>query len=98
MCREGDVLGYRVMKSGACAICVAGGRFRGALTLRLKLAQGVENVGMVRIDDVANMRGGRGGSVANMEVLRSRAVHLRAERPRLSSSAPVVKAHRHSAS
>ena len=34
-------------------IGIAGGHFSGALTLRLKLAQGVKNVGMVRIDDVA---------------------------------------------
>ena len=53
MCCEGDVLGFHVPKSRACAIGIAGGHFSGALTLRLKLAQGVKNVGMVRIDDVA---------------------------------------------
>jgi hypothetical protein len=53
MCREGHVSSFRVTKSSACAIGLAGCRFSGVLTLRLKLAQSVENTGMVRIDDVA---------------------------------------------
>ncbi|AOH87113.1 hypothetical protein AWL63_23335 (plasmid) [Sphingomonas panacis] len=53
MCREGDVPGLRVAKGRATAIGLAGGRFSGALTLRLKFAQCVENTAMVSVDDVA---------------------------------------------
>lgn len=58
MCREGDVPGFGTPKSRACAIRLSGRRFGRAYTLRLKLAQGVENAGMMGIDDIAADSGG----------------------------------------